>query len=139
MRQADRPLGPLPGGKSSPFNHLCPGLGLRVSRISRATSKGRHTTVVPEIFALDFGGYVADTPGPRAMALWDVGPQDLEEYFPEIRPLLGGCAFNNCTHDTEPGYLGKEAVVQGRIHARRYDSYLRLRRGQPWRLRAWPR
>jgi ribosome biogenesis GTPase len=123
--------GPSGAGKSSLLNRLCPGLGLRVSRISRATSKGRHTTVVPEIFALDFGGYVADTPGLKAMALWDVGPEDLEEYFPEMRPFLGGCAFNNCTHDTEPGCLVKEAVLQGRIHPERYDSYLRLRRGQP--------
>lgn len=82
-----------------------------------------------EIFALDFRGCLADTPGLMAMALWDVGPGDFEEYFPEIRRFFEGCAFNNWTRDTRPGCWVKEAVVQGRIDRGRYDSCLPLRRG----------
>ncbi len=122
--------GPSGVGKTSLLNAIQPGLGLSVRRVSMATTKGRHTTVVPEILPLALGGFVADTPGVRAMALWDIEPEELDAYFPEIRPLVDQCQFNNCSHLSEPGCAVRQAVEIGRIDPRRYDSYTRLRRGE---------
>lgn len=122
--------GPSGVGKTSLLNAIQPGLGLSVRRISQSTSKGRHTTVVPEILPLAQGGFVADTPGMRSMALWDIEPEELDAYFPEIRPLVDQCQFNNCSHLSEPGCAVRQAVESGGIDPRRYDSYTRLRRGE---------
>jgi len=122
--------GPSGVGKSSLLNALQPGLGLAVRRISQATSKGRHTTVVREMFPLENGGYVADTPGLKALALWDIEPEEIDGYFPEIRTLVSSCQFNDCTHRHEPGCAVLQAVEQGKIHPDRYQSYLRMRYGE---------
>lgn len=122
--------GPSGAGKSSLLNVIQPGLGLAVRDISKATRKGRHTTVVREMFPLIDGGYVADTPGLKALALWDIEPEEVDGYFPEIRDLVSECQFSNCLHLHEPGCAIKEAVENGKIHFDRYESYIRLRTGE---------
>jgi ribosome biogenesis GTPase len=121
--------GPSGAGKSSLLNALQPGLGLAVRKVSQATRKGRHTTVVREMFPLNIGGYVADTPGLKALAFWDIEPEELDGYFPELRTLVEKCQFNDCTHVSEPGCAVREAVQNGRVHPERYQSYLRMRYG----------
>lgn len=122
-------VGPSGTGKSSLLNAIQPGLGLRVNRISQATGKGRHTTAVREMFKLDEKGYVADTPGLKALSLWDIEPEELDGYFPELRPLVSHCQFSSCTHMQEPGCAVIAAVEQGKVHPERYESYVRLRLG----------
>ena len=122
--------GPSGVGKSSLLNAIQPGLGLEVRKVSQATRKGRHTTVVRELFALENGGYVADTPGLKALAFWDIEPEELDGYFPELRDLVHLCQFNNCTHRFEPGCEVVAAVADGRVHPERYKSYLRMRFGE---------
>lgn len=122
--------GPSGAGKSSLLNAIQPGLGLTVQKVSQATGKGKHTTVASELFPLEGGGYVADTPGLKALALWDIEPEELDGYFPEISPIVAQCQFSDCTHLHEPGCAVKEAVKNGGIHPQRYDSYLRLRFGE---------
>ncbi len=99
-------------------------------QISQTTQKGRHTTVVREMFPLDAGGYVADTPGLKALALWDIAPEELDGYFPELRALVDRCQFNDCTHVHEPGCAVLQALQAGNIHPQRYQSYLRMRFGE---------
>jgi ribosome biogenesis GTPase len=106
-----------------------PGLGLAVQEVSQATSKGRHTTVVRQMFPLENGGYVADTPGLKALALWDIEPEEIDGYFPELRERVGDCQFNDCTHVHEPGCAVMENLQEGHIHPERYASYLRMRFG----------
>ncbi|MCD6400304.1 MAG: ribosome small subunit-dependent GTPase A [Anaerolineales bacterium] len=121
--------GPSGAGKSSLLNLIQPGLGLAVREVSKMTTKGRHTTVVRELFPLDEGGYVADTPGLKALALWDIEPEEVDGYFPEFREIIDQCQFNDCTHSHEPGCAIKKAVAEGTIHPHRYESYLRIRFG----------
>ncbi len=122
--------GPSGVGKSSLLNAIQPGLGLAVSDVSKSTGKGRHTTVVREMFPLETGGYVADSPGLKALALWDIEPEEVDGYFPEISALVSECQFSNCMHLHEPGCAVKEAVEKDLIHFDRYESYIRLRLGQ---------
>jgi ribosome biogenesis GTPase len=104
-----------------------PGLGLRVREVSRATRKGRHTTVVPQLVPLEDGGWVADTPGLRALALFDMDPEEVDAYFPDIAPLVADCRFSDCTHTVEPGCAVKEGVERGDVSEHRYESFVRLR------------
>jgi ribosome biogenesis GTPase len=122
--------GPSGVGKSSLLNAVQPGLGLQVREVSEATRKGRHTTVVRELFPLAEGGYVADTPGIKALALFDIEPEELDGYFPELRSRVADCQFSDCTHVHEPGCAILEAVEAGEIDSERYDSYLRMRFGE---------
>jgi len=122
-------VGPSGVGKSSLLNAIQPGLGLAVRELG-AAGKGRHTTVVRQLFALEQGGYVADTPGWKSLALWDTRPEELDAYFPEIAPRVAHCQFRDCTHIHEPGCAVRAALQAGKIHPQRYDSYLRLRAGE---------
>ena len=122
--------GPSGAGKSSLLNAMQPGLGLAVNEVSRAINKGKHTTVTRQLFPLDGGGYVADTPGWKSLALWDTEPEELDGYFPELRELVQYCQFSDCSHTHEPDCAVQRALEEGKIHRERYESYLRLRSGQ---------
>jgi ribosome biogenesis GTPase len=127
--------GPSGVGKSSLLNAVRPGLGLAVGEVKAAVHKGRHTTNVRELFPLTDdprapGGYVADTPGLRTLALWDTEPEEIDAYFREIAPLVSHCQFSNCSHKSEPGCAVRAAVEAGTVRAERYESYLRLRAGE---------
>ena len=121
--------GPSGVGKSSLLNALQPGLGLAVNEISSVMNKGRHTTVVRQMFAFE-GGYVADTPGWKSLGLWDTEPEEIDAYFPELRGLVEQCQFSDCTHQHEPGCAVLTALKDGKIHAERYESFVRLRSGK---------
>jgi ribosome biogenesis GTPase len=115
-------------GKSSLLNALQPELALRVNQISLSTGKGKHTTTHLEMFDLDFGGRIVDTPGLKYLTLWDIEPDELADYMPEFRPFLGKCKFGaDCSHEHEPHCAVKAAVEHGDISERRYKSYLRIK------------
>lgn len=122
--------GPSGVGKSSLMNAVQPGLGLRVTEIQEGSRKGKHTTVERTLLKLDMGGYVADTPGLKALALWDIQPEELDAYFPEMRDLVSKCKYGDCAHLDEPGCAVRAAVEEGRIHPARYESYKLLREGE---------
>ena len=122
--------GPSGVGKSSLLNAVQPELGLAVRDVSQATEKGRHTTVIRQLFPLDAGGYVADLPGMRMLSLWDIQPEELDGYFPELRGLVQDCLYNDCNHQNVPGCAVIEGVNRGTVSPERYESYLRLRFGE---------
>ncbi len=122
--------GPSGVGKSTLLNAIQPGLGLAVNEISTVMDKGKHTTVTRQLFPLEAGGYVADTPGWKSLALWDTEPEELDAYFPELRDLVQHCQFSDCSHTHEPGCAVLAALKEGKIHPERYQSYLRLRFGR---------
>ncbi|HEX4412011.1 MAG TPA: ribosome small subunit-dependent GTPase A [Lacipirellulaceae bacterium] len=116
-------------GKSSLLNAVEPGLHLRVQTVSEDTQKGRHTTTTAELIPLSFGGYVVDTPGIRQFQLWDIIPEEVASYFRELRPYVSRCRFPDCTHTHEDYCAVKDAVADGWIDARRYESYVQIRSG----------
>ena len=114
-------------GKSSLLNAVQPGLGLRVGEVGLKTGKGRHTTTLVELFSLEFGGEVADTPGIREVGLWGVDTENLDLYFPEMEPYLGECKYTDCIHVSEPKCAIVDAVNTGKISDVRYQSYISLK------------
>jgi ribosome biogenesis GTPase len=115
-------------GKTTLLNAVQPDLGLRVKEINTQIDKGRHTTTHLEMFSLDTGGSVVDTPGMKVFGFWDVEAEDVALLFVEMAPYVGQCRFGlNCGHDHEPGCAIKQAVEAGEISERRYESYLYIR------------
>ena len=119
--------GPSGVGKTTLLNCIQPGLGLKVREVSQSTGKGRHTTSYLAAHKLDQGGMVIDTPGIREFSLWEIEPDDLPGWFPEMEPYLNGCKYQDCAHVHEPHCAVKEAVDDGTISQERYASYVQLR------------
>jgi ribosome biogenesis GTPase len=122
--------GPSGVGKSSLLNALVPDLDERTREISTATGKGRHTTTWTTLFQIGPETFVADTPGMRQLGLWGVDLERLDELFPEFRPYLGACRYDDCRHLDEPGCAVTAAVEAGTIHPDRYASYRQLVTGE---------
>jgi ribosome biogenesis GTPase / thiamine phosphate phosphatase len=117
-------------GKTSLLNAVEPGLDLRVAAISAENQKGKHTTTAARLLPLTGSkGYVVDTPGVRQFQLWDVIPAEVAGYFRDLRPFINRCKFPNCTHRHEAACAVKDAVADGWLDARRYESYCLLFEG----------
>ena len=111
-------------GKSSLIKALDPSLDPKIGAISTAHLQGKHTTSLYEMYPLESGGYVIDSPGIRGFGLVDVEKEEIARYFPEMLRAAAGCRFTPCTHTHEPGCAVKAAVDSGDIAAERYNSYL---------------
>jgi ribosome biogenesis GTPase / thiamine phosphate phosphatase len=118
--------GPSGVGKSSLVNALWPGYELETGEVSESRDRGRHTTVVGRLLNPAPDTYVADTPGLRQFRFWDIDPEQLDAFFPEMRPYLGHCRFAPCTHTHEPDCAVRAAVEREAIDPLRYESYLRM-------------
>jgi ribosome biogenesis GTPase len=96
--------------------------------VSEKSGLGRHTTSRSELFALDCGGFIADSPGMRGFDPWDIAPTDLRDYFPDWREPALSCRFRSCQHRDEPDCGVKRSVQRGEIPAWRHEAYLALMR-----------
>jgi ribosome biogenesis GTPase / thiamine phosphate phosphatase len=113
-------------GKSSLLNSVEPKLGLRVGVVSQENEKGKHTTTNATLIPLASGGAVIDTPGIRQFQLWDITAGEVASLMPDLRPYASQCRYPDCLHVNEDDCAIKDAVADGRIDARRYDSYCHL-------------
>ena len=111
-------------GKSSLIKALDPSLEPRVGDISTAHEQGRHTTTFYEMYKVQSGGFIVDTPGLRGFGLVDLKKEEIGLYFPEMLRVSDDCRFAPCTHTHEPGCAVKDAVESGEISYDRYSSYL---------------
>lgn len=113
-------------GKSTLVNQIIPGIQLRTSAVSDASSKGVHTTTFAEMHRIPSGGFIIDSPGIRELGIVELEKEEISHYFPEMRDLLNECRFNNCSHTNEPGCAIKKAVDENKISLIRYESYLSI-------------
>ena len=111
-------------GKSSLIKALDPGLDPKIGRISAAHLQGKHTTSLYEMYPLEGGGFVVDSPGLRGFGLVNLEKEETALYFPEMLRVSKDCRFTPCTHTHEPGCAVKAAVENGTISPERYNSYL---------------
>jgi len=111
-------------GKSSLIRALDPSIQLKTNNISSYHIQGKHTTTFYEMYKLETGGFIIDTPGIRGFGLIDVEKEEISTYFPEMFHIMNKCRFQPCTHTHEPGCAVKQAVENGEISYERYKSYL---------------
>lgn len=111
-------------GKSSIVKALDPALDPKIGKISDVHLQGKHTTSLYEMYRMECGGYIIDTPGLRGFGLVDLEKEEISKYFPEMLQTGRDCRFIPCTHTHEPGCAVKEAVEAGKISRERYNSYL---------------
>ncbi len=120
-------LGLSGAGKSTLVNRLIGEQRLRVQDV-RDDGRGRHTTTHRELIPLPGGGVLVDTPGMRAVSLWDGDSGGLEQTFSDVQELAGQCKFADCRHEQEPGCAVIAAVTAGTLPADRLESYNKLLR-----------
>lgn len=116
-------------GKSSLLNRLLPGLHIPTAEVSEKLGRGKHTTRHTELFQLEEGSYVADTPGFASFEIEmmrRIPKETLAFDFRDFAPYIGKCRFQDCTHRKEPGCAVTDAVACGAVSPSRYSSYLRL-------------
>ena len=113
-------------GKSTLINRLVPDANLRTAEISDAHNTGQHTTTFSEMISLPEGGWLIDTPGIKGFGTFDMEPEELTSYFPEIFRFSKDCRFSNCTHTHEPGCAVLQALEDHFIAQSRYQSYLSM-------------
>jgi ribosome biogenesis GTPase len=113
-------------GKSTLANLIQPGLELKTDEVSSSFNKGKHTTTFAQMFPLDIGGFIVDTPGIKGFGVVEVEPRELSHYFIEMRTLLEDCRFNDCQHMNEPGCAVLKALENGALAESRYNSYYNI-------------
>lgn len=118
--------GPSGVGKSSLINLLQSDVQMETSDISRKTARGRHTTRHSELIALDEDSFIMDTPGFTSLRMDEYEKEDIARGFREIFEQEGNCRFAGCSHIHEPDCGVKEALCQGKISRKRYDSYVMM-------------
>ena len=112
-------------GKSTLVNALIGDEQQETGDVRSGDARGRHTTTTRHLLPIPGGGVILDTPGLRALGLWEA-TAGLERAFPEIEALAAGCRFRDCQHDAEPGCAVRAAVESGELEARRLDSFHKL-------------
>lgn len=112
-------------GKSSLINLLDKNFDRTIGEVGKI-KRGKHTTTHASLLPLEFGGYIADTPGFSVVDLSEIAPLDLQRCFKEFENYFGECKFSGCTHINEPGCVVKDSVSEGKISQSRYESYKTL-------------
>ena len=113
-------------GKSTLLNSIQPNLNITTQEISEQHQQGQHTTTFSEMYDLDFGASIIDTPGVRGFGLIEMDKYELGDYFIEFFRLKSDCKFNNCLHINEPKCAVKLALANGEIAPSRYKNYLNM-------------
>ena len=113
-------------GKSTLINRVQDNLDLRTTELSDFTGKGQHTTTFAEMFNLDFGGKIIDTPGIKTLSFNHLEVMDVAHNFRELFEYSKNCKFGNCSHRNEPKCAIKTAIEEGEISELRYNNYLQI-------------
>ena len=113
-------------GKSTLIKAILPDVDIKIGDISAAHSRGMHTTTLSEMYELENGGYIIDTPGVKGFGIVDMKKEEIGHYFVEIFATSKNCKFANCLHLREPDCAVRQAVENHQISQSRYQSYLNI-------------
>ena len=113
-------------GKSTLINKLQKNLNIPTNNISKAHQQGQHTTTFSQLYNLDFGASVVDTPGIKGFGLVDLSPIQISDSFREFYRLRDKCRFKNCIHQNEPDCAVKAALDEGIVSKSRYNNYIKM-------------
>lgn len=113
-------------GKSTLVNTIDKELNIKTKEISEQHMQGQHTTTFAEMYDLDFGAQIIDTPGIRGFGIVDMEKEEIGDYFPEFFALKSECKFNNCLHIDEPKCAVKDALDKDEVAWSRYKSYVQM-------------
>ncbi len=127
-------IGTSGSGKSTLVNALAGATVMATQQIRKSDGRGRHTTTYRALVPLPGGGAVLDTPGIRAVGVFD-GADGLDHTFADIEELAAMCHFKDCTHGGEPGCEVWAAVETGELSHRRLESWRKLQRELSWQMR----
>lgn len=116
--------GPSGVGKSALLNAIQPGMQLKTGEISDKIKRGKHTTRHVELLPFKQGGYIVDTPGFSYLTFEDVKPEQVIDYFPDLKPYQKDCQYRECLHRQQTGCGVYEALLAGNISKERYERYL---------------
>ena len=114
-------------GKSTLMNELVGKDVMETNGIREKDSKGRHTTTYRQMFTLESGVTIIDTPGMRELGMSNV-QEGIEKTFADIIEFAGMCRFHNCQHISEPGCAVKKAVEEGKLSEKRLKQFMRLQK-----------
>ena len=117
-------------GKTTLLNKIAPHLDLKTEEISEQHLQGQHTTTFAEMFDLEFGAKIIDTPGIKGFGIVDMDSEEIGDFFPEFFALKSECKFNNCLHLDEPHCGVKRALEEDRVSWSRYRSYVQMVSGE---------
>jgi len=118
-------------GKSTLINNLLKKNVLKTGQISLSTNKGRHTTDHRELFVLENGGIIIDTPGMKELGMTD-NADGINTTFQEIVSIAINCKFSDCKHINEAGCAVIDALNNGTIDKDSYDNYQKIQKEQEW-------
>lgn len=113
-------------GKSTLVNSLDAALSLKTKNISEQHQQGQHTTTFAEMYDLDFGARIIDSPGIKGFGIFDMEKEEIGHFFPEFFALKSQCRFHNCLHLEEPGCAVKEALEKEEVAWSRYQNYVQM-------------
>ncbi|MDH5378861.1 MAG: ribosome small subunit-dependent GTPase A, partial [Gammaproteobacteria bacterium] len=113
-------------GKSSTIKFLLPDQEIQIGELADRLNLGKHTTTTSQLFHLEHGGAIIDSPGVRDFGLWQYPKEKILWGFKEFRDVLGMCKYRNCTHHHEPGCKLREKAESGELSAERYQSLLKI-------------
>jgi len=113
-------------GKSTILNMIMDNWLMETGDVSEKIKRGKHTTRHVQLFRLDNGGFILDTPGFSSYSLSEINHQELDSYYPDFKDCLGLCRFKGCSHRNEPGCAVKELCSQGKLDKGRYNRYVEL-------------
>ncbi len=113
-------------GKSTLLNSLSPKLSIKTANVSNQNKQGQHTTTFSQMYDLDFGAKIIDSPGIKGFGLYNIEKEEVKMYFPEFLLFNENCKFNNCLHLNEPNCAVKDNIKSGKISISRYESYLNI-------------
>jgi ribosome biogenesis GTPase / thiamine phosphate phosphatase len=113
-------------GKSTLVNLLLGEERQRTLAVREKDSRGRHATSHRELFLLDNGALLIDTPGLRLPRMASAG--GVEDTFADVAEAAASCRFSDCRHDGEPGCGVTAAIEAGELAPERLAAMRKLER-----------